>query len=109
MIKHIVNNQKDLPIYVVMNRCHSIKEGRKMTEKLKNIIWGFLNKDISNIGSLQEDKIVLTSVKRQMPYILLNPKAKISLAMKHVVDTYMYEMPVHHNKPLNIMHKLKQT
>lgn len=108
MIKHIVNNQKDLPIYVVMNRCHSIKEGRKMTDKFKNIIWGFLNKDISNIGSLLEDKIVLTSVKRQMPYILLNPKAKISLAMKHVVDTYMSEIPVHHNKPLTFMDKLKQ-
>lgn len=108
MIKHIVNNQKDMPIYIVMNRCHSVKEGRKTTGKFKSIIWQFLNKDIRNIGSLPEDTIVSTSVKRQMPYILLNSKAKISLAMQHIVDTYLSEMPVHHKKSLTFMDKLKQ-
>lgn len=108
MIKYIVNNQRNMPIYIVMNRCHSLEEGQKIIEKFKHIIWQFLNKNVTNIGILLEDSLVSTSVKRQIPYVILNHKAKISQSIKNIVNDYLLGLEVNYQKPLTFLDKFKQ-
>lgn len=109
MIKHIVNNQKNMPIYVVMNRCHSSKDGKITLNKFKEVAHHFLEKEINGLGYLPEDKIVSTAVKRQTPYVLLDNKAKISQAMHQMVSNYLSEsLNINKHQSLSFMEKLKQ-
>lgn len=92
MIKHIVNNRQQMPIYIVMNRCHSKKNGEHSLTKFQHVITSFLHVDTKRLGILPEDKIVSIAVTRQIPYVLLKEKASISKALKEISQYYVNEM-----------------
>lgn len=89
MIKHIVNNQGNMSIYVVMNRSHTPKNGSKALENFKQVVAQFLHTEIKLLGILPDDKTVSTAVVKQTPYVLLKEKASISIAMKQLVRNYL--------------------
>lgn len=89
MIKHIVSHQQDMPIYIIMNRCPSIKVGKRSLERFQHVVTEFLQIEIQQLGMLPEDRIVSTAVMRQTPYVLLNEKLAISKALKKVTDNYV--------------------
>lgn len=89
MIKHIVLKNKQLPLFVLMNRSETIKEGNDTIKKLSRVVKKFLNKDLRALGSLPYDQTVLKSVKRQIPYTLLKENAPVSKAMKAIVEQYL--------------------
>ncbi|MFZ3576625.1 MinD/ParA family protein [Virgibacillus sp. DJP39] len=88
MIKHIVNNQGNMPIYVVMNRSFTKKTGTKALDRFQRIIKQFLTIEIQQMGILPDDRTVSTAVTRQIPYTLLDKNAPISQAMKQLVSNY---------------------
>lgn len=88
MIKHIVNNQGEMPIYVVMNRSLTYKSGKKALERFQRVISQFLHVDIHQMGILPDDRTVSTAVIRQIPYSILNENAAISKAIRQVVANY---------------------
>ena len=89
MIKHIINKRRNMPIYVVMNRCYSQKSGLKSLDKFQQVVAKFLQVEINKLGTLPEDKFVSTAVMQQTPYIILNEKAAISKAIKKVCTNYL--------------------
>ncbi len=91
MIKHIINNRQNMPIYVVMNRCRSKKIGERSLDKFQQVITSFLQIETRRLGILPEDKMVSTAVTRQTPYILLNEKLPVSKALKEIVQHYINE------------------
>lgn len=91
MIKHIINNRQNMPIYVVMNRCRSQKNGERSLNKFQQVITNFLHIEIIKLGILPEDKMVSTAVTRQTPYILLNEKLPVSKALIEIVRRYINE------------------
>jgi flagellar biosynthesis protein FlhG len=109
MIKHIVNNQRNMPIYVVMNRCPSKRIGKRSLERFGLVVSKFLHVDIKELGQLPDDKMVTTAVMKQTPYILLNEKQPISKALKEVVDYYISctDEPNHSNT-VSFIQKLTQ-
>ncbi|MEN1966856.1 MinD/ParA family protein [Lentibacillus sp. N15] len=89
MIKHVLNKQQKMPIYVVMNRSLTNKQGAKALARFQCVVFQFLRVTISPMGVLPDDKAVQTAVIRQIPYVLLNDKAPITTAMKRLTATYL--------------------
>ncbi|WP_099158115.1 MinD/ParA family protein [Virgibacillus ndiopensis] len=109
MIKHIVNNTKKMPIYVVMNRSASKKHGLKALDRFAGVIRQFLHVDVRLMGVLPDDKTVQTAVTRQIPYLLLNDKAAISKSMKQIVSNYLSNsVALSTTEPLSFVQKIKQ-
>lgn len=92
MMKHILNKQLDMSIYVVMNRSHNTKQGTKALVRLQRIVQQFLNATIDPMGVLPEDLNVQKAVARQTPYVLLNKNASVSKAMKQITASYLAEV-----------------
>lgn len=88
MIKHIVKENKQLPIIVWMNRSQSIREGNRMLDKFAEVAKEFLDKDVKKLGVLPYDPIVTKAVSRQTPYVLLKENATVSRTMRKIVTQY---------------------
>lgn len=89
MMKHILNKQPKMPIYVVMNRSRKTKLGSKALIRLQHVVRRFLNVRIHSMGVLPEDSIVQTSVIRQIPFVLLNDRATVSKAILKMTTRYL--------------------
>lgn len=89
MIKHIVNNMGEMPIYVVMNRSLSYKTGKKALDRFQRVISHFLHVEIQQMGVLPDDRTVSAAVIRQIPYSILNENAAISKAIKQIAANYL--------------------
>lgn len=109
MIKHIINNQQNMPIYVVMNRSLSDKSGKQSLVRFEKVVSQFLHVNVHLMGVLPEDKVVNTAVMRQTPYVLLNRRSAISRAIRQLVDSYLSDRKELDNaKPFSFIEKLKQ-
>lgn len=89
MIKHIINKQPIMPIYLVMNRCYSDKSGEQSLINFKQVVTKFLTIEIKVLGMIPDDKTVNKAVMRQQPYVLLNEKAPVSKAVSNICDNYL--------------------
>ncbi|WP_319418054.1 MinD/ParA family protein [Virgibacillus necropolis] len=89
MIKHIVSNQGQMPIYLVMNRSLTYKTGKKALDRFQRVISQFLTIETQQMGILPDDRTVSASVIRQIPYSILNENAAISKAIKQIVGNYL--------------------
>jgi flagellar biosynthesis protein FlhG len=76
----------NLGLKLVVNRVKSVVEGKKVAERVITIAGQFLNVKVDYLGYIYEDSAVQTAVLRQKPFIILDPKAKASICMKHIVS-----------------------
>ncbi|MBQ3921685.1 MAG: MinD/ParA family protein [Spirochaetales bacterium] len=79
-------NNPALELKLIVNRATSVIEGRKVAERVINIANQFLNVKVDNLGIIYEDIIITQSVRKQMPFIINDPKAKASQCVKHIVS-----------------------
>jgi len=107
MIKHIIKNKGNMPIYIVMNRCKTEKEGRKSMDQFKYIIYRFLSVEVQLMGILPEDRIVTESIIKQIPYVLMNNKSKISKSIQQMTKDYLAEPDQDKNKSKTFVQRLK--
>ena len=70
---------------LVVNRVHSVEEGKRISERIINIVGQFLNYKVDYLGCVFEDPIVQAAVIRQKPFIVVNPTSKPSVCLKHIV------------------------
>ncbi|WP_430785897.1 MinD/ParA family protein [Virgibacillus flavescens] len=109
MIKHIVNNQSDMPIYLIMNRSLTYKSGKKSLERFQRVISQFLNIEILPMGILPDDRTVSTAVIRQIPYSILNKNAAISKALREIVANYSQNsLKVNDKESTSFVQKMKR-
>lgn len=109
MIKHVVNNQPNMPIYVVMNRSQTDISGRKAIRRFTHVIWEFLKVDTQVLGILPYDKLVPNAVMKQTPFVLLNSRAPISKGIKNMVANYLSNTSYDESQQTtsSFIHKLK--
>lgn len=79
-------NNPALELKLVVNRVHSIPEGRRIAERVINIAGQFLNIKVDNLGFIYDDNIVPQGVIKQKPFIVLDEKSKASIGVKHIVS-----------------------
>ena len=70
---------------LVVNRVHSVDEGKRISERIINIVGQFLNYKVEYLGCVYEDPIVQAAVIRQKPFMIVNPTSKPAVCLKHIV------------------------
>ncbi|MCQ2596265.1 MAG: MinD/ParA family protein [Treponema sp.] len=87
MIKVITTEVVDRPIDIklIVNRVHSADEGKRIADRIINIVAQFLNHKVEYLGCVYEDNTVQTSVIRQKPFIVVSPTSKPAVCLKHIV------------------------
>ncbi len=75
----------DLGLKLVVNRVKSVVEGKRVAERVINIAGQFLNLKVDYLGFVYDDPIVHSSVVRQKPFIILDPKSKASVCIRHLL------------------------
>ena len=70
---------------LVVNRVHSVEEGKRISERIINIVGQFLYYKVEYLGCVYEDPIVQASVIRQKPFMIVNPTSKPAVCLKHIV------------------------
>lgn len=91
MLKYLLQLKKDIECKILVNRTDSKKEAIKTGENFKRVARHFLDKEVAFLGYLPNDKLVLKAVKRQVPFILLEPKGRISKNLQEIARLYLQE------------------
>lgn len=88
IIKIIATEIENLNINLklVVNRVKTITDARKIADRIINISGQFLNLKVDYLGCIYEDPIVSTSVIRQKPFIVNDPKSKAAISVQHLVS-----------------------
>ncbi|GEN86481.1 MinD/ParA family protein [Oceanobacillus sojae] len=89
MIKHILLNQADMPIYTILNRSRNSRDGQNILNNFHTIIHRFLDGEAQGLGFIPEDGNVMKAVMHQKPYTILYPKTKASKAVDSILHTYV--------------------
>jgi len=76
---------REMNIKLLVNRVHSADEGKRISDRIINIVGQFLNKKVDYIGFVYDDPVVQASVIRQKPFIIVNPTSKPAQCIKHIV------------------------
>jgi flagellar biosynthesis protein FlhG len=79
-------NNPQLDLKLVVNRVHSIAEGRKVAERVINIAGQFLNVKIENLGCIYDDPVVSQAVIKQVPFLSYDDGSKASIGIKHIAS-----------------------
>ena len=79
----LVNREINLKLLV--NRVHSADEGKRISDRIINIVAQFLNYKVEYIGFVYDDTVVQASVIRQKPFMVVNPTSKPAVCLKHIV------------------------
>ena len=72
-------------IKLIVNRVHSVTEGKRVAERVINIAGQFLNVKVDYLGYVYEDPAVQQAVLRQKPFTVDDPKGKASVCIQHIV------------------------
>jgi len=83
----------DLGLKLVVNRVKSVVEGKRVAERVINIAGQFLNLKVDYLGFVYDDPVVHTAVVRQKPFLVLEPKSRAALCIRHLVgrlENYEY-------------------
>ena len=75
----------DLGLKLIVNRVKSVVEGKRVAERVINIAGQFLNLKVDYLGFVYDDPVVHTAVVRQKPFLILEPKSRASLCIRHLL------------------------
>lgn len=89
MMKYIYYKDREKNFYLLCNRVLTSEEGTDTLNRLKQTMARFLSKDVTILGSLPEDKLVRQAVKKQVPFSVLYPNAKITRILKEITIKFM--------------------
>lgn len=79
-------NNPSLNLKLIVNRVHSVLEGKKVSERVINIVGQFLNIKVNNLGMIFDDPIVSQGVIKQTPFMYLDSHSKAANGIKHVAS-----------------------
>ncbi|UQD51723.1 cobyrinic acid a,c-diamide synthase [Bacillus methanolicus] len=89
MIKYIHILDSKIPLYVVVNKARSVKDGTETMQRLSKVVNQFLGRCLISLGILPDDLTVQTAVRRQIPFVNLNEKSPVSRTLKEMADRYV--------------------
>lgn len=88
VMKYIHLKESNMPFYLIVNRAYSEKQAISTSNRLSNAVKQFLDKDVVALGDLPDDRVVLTAVSHQMPFLLYAPNSDVSRSMLKIVERY---------------------
>lgn len=106
MVKYLFSSTR-APIYLVCNKSLRQVDGIDTLKRLQNAATQFLNREIQSLGVLPDDKAVQKAVNRQIPFLILEPRAPISMSFQQIINAYLGEAQSEVSVRLPFMEKLK--
>jgi flagellar biosynthesis protein FlhG len=109
-MKYITMENQSIPLYIIINRAQSEKEGISTFNRISKVLNHFLNKNATLLGILPDDQIIPQAVRKQTPFVQLNERSPASKALKRLTEVYCLQ----DNKPfssytkVNFVAKLKR-
>lgn len=88
-MKHIIMTNPLVNMSLLINNASSTKEGEQTYNHLRIVVQNFLKYEIKLFGILPNDPIVSEAVRQQVPFYMLNPRAKISKLLAKTVLDYL--------------------
>lgn len=76
----------NINLKMIVNRVSSATEGKRVSDRMTQIAAQFLNLKVEYLGFIYDDPLVSHSVLRQKPFLIVDPKGKASLCLKHIVS-----------------------
>jgi flagellar biosynthesis protein FlhG len=89
VIKSIVAEVENPDIKLVVNRVKNTTEATRVAKKVIDVCSQFLNVKVENLGFIYEDQIVNESVKKQIPFVQMNPNHNVSICVNHIARRLM--------------------
>lgn len=108
MIKFIHLKDDLKPMYLIVNRVDSEKEGLRTIESFKKVALQFLQKDISALGYIPNDPAVSKAVKAQTPFVLFDSFSKGSQAVARIAALYIGQKQVTPTKYGQFLSKMRK-
>ena len=87
-MKYIIMEDQKIPLYIVINRAQSEKEGVSTFNRISKVLYHFLNKNATLLGILPDDQIIPHAVRKQTPFVQLNERAPASKALKRLTEAF---------------------
>ncbi len=76
----------DMSMKLVVNRVASVTEAKKVAQKVISIAAQFLNLKVDYLGFVYEDTAVPAAVRKQLPFMVADPKGQASMCMQSIVS-----------------------
>jgi flagellar biosynthesis protein FlhG len=76
----------DMGMKLIVNRASNITEAKKVSQKVINIAAQFLNLKIDYLGFVFDDPTVPASVRKQLPFMISDPRGQASTCIQHIVN-----------------------
>jgi flagellar biosynthesis protein FlhG len=76
----------NLGLKLIVNRVKSVTQGKKVAERVINIAGQFLNLKMDYLGYVYDDPAVSQSVLKQKPFVIVAPKCKASICVRHIAS-----------------------
>lgn len=90
-LKFIHNHDQSIPFQLIINRAINAKHAKNTAVRLQSVTQQFLNKGLSHLGSLPDDKYVSKAVMEQTPFTIKYPSCQASRAIKELTGSYLIE------------------
>jgi len=87
MIKTIYQNDRFIPIRMVMNQSSNMAQARQVSGKIEKVARQFLNCNVTTIGYVPLDATVSRAVMRRRPLMELFPKSPASKSIHTIAAT----------------------
>ncbi|GIO21986.1 MinD/ParA family protein [Oceanobacillus sp. J11TS1] len=107
MVKHILVNQVNMPIYTILNRSRNNSDGKTVLNNFHKVIHRFLDGGAQALGLIPEDANVVKAVMHQEPYTILYPKTKASKAMELILQSYVQQTSNRSRKSGSFLERIK--
>jgi len=75
----------DMELKLVVNRAKGAAEAKNVADRMINITGQFLNMKMDYLGFVYEDQAVISAVREQKPFMVLDPRCKASICIQHLV------------------------
>lgn len=86
IIKAIAAQSTEKTIRLVVNRCASVAEARRVANRIISIAGQFLNIKVENLGFVFDDTVVSQSVRHQKPFVTNYPRSKAAGCINLIAD-----------------------
>jgi flagellar biosynthesis protein FlhG len=75
----------EMGLNLIVNRVQSVAEAKSVADRMTKITSQFLNVKLDYLGFISDDVTVSNSVKKQKPFMVIDPKCKASQCVQHIV------------------------
>src|SRR5690625_3460111 len=89
IIKHIVKLNNETPIYLIMNRISSLKQGKQSMMRFQKVVKQFLNVQVHALGFLLYDQMVTRAVINQVPLQITHKRSLMAEGIQQMTDHYL--------------------